>query len=97
MSELVLRNTRRFFFYHLLVVREANPTLSAIVGFERFATLLVHAGYYRSANLVRRAWAIAFGEPAGAHFGTIWDRPIEELLASAPGHVSINRRDLIRF
>ena len=52
--ERVLRNTRRFFFYHLLCIRESNPTLSAIVGFERFGALLVHAEYFTSANLVRR-------------------------------------------
>ena len=96
-SAAIRRNTRRFFFFELLRVREQFPAVSVDVGWSRMVARLGASGFYTSEADVSRAWMIAFGEPPLAHFRRMFEVDVETLRSHLPDSWRNGRGNLIRF
>ena len=95
-SEEVRSNTRLYFLFELVRVREQYPG-TATRGLERFTSRLVRAETFSSVDQVLTAWTIAFAHYPRAHFQHLWDRGAVALRAELPESRSIRPCDIIRF
>lgn len=93
----IRRNTRRFFFFELLQIRERFPEVSVDSGWSRLVARLAQIGFYPSAEEVARAWMIAFGEAPHAHFRSLFEQDVDSLRAHLPNSWRVVPGNLIRF
>ena len=93
----VRRNTRSYFIFQFVCVRELYPLLSAEEGWNRFVARVIGAGPYVTPDQVDRAWTLAFERPTQAHFRRLWETPLPTLRAALPDPRGSRHGDLIRF
>ena len=91
------RNTRRFFFFELLRIRERFPEASVDAGWSRLVARLRSSGFYATEDDVNRAWMIAFEEPPQAHFRRLYQTELEVLRSHLPASFRTLPENLIRF
>lgn len=91
------RSTRNYLFGHLVRTRELNPNVHREGGWRRFVIRVNRAGIYETEEEVKRAWHTAFEQYAHGHFGSLWNRSLEDLRAALSDAESVSPLDLILF